>query len=194
MKFIKNVFVFVLLYASSSLFGSAVAQKKTTPTGIAEKKFGSLFAYLGAWPNKENPKHTMSGWLTVRDEQGNKKGEVLIRLDGASFYDPRVSNDFRIRYVGHDDNGCQHDLPKGLYYWAEGPSNGFKGLLQHRVRPSFYNRYSDYAFGLDLGVWNTKGQWCGAIKEFNDLCWDPGRAKYVHPSKEISDILAAACK
>lgn len=165
------------IQAAAAGTGKVTVENLIFPKGMQE-----LFSYSGQQKGKA------AGWLTVNDH-GKEIGKVRVRLDGSSFYNPKVKNDFKITYWGHDGNGCFDDLPKGLYEWGTPVS----GWIKHTVHPApSAGRLYKVPFIRSLAPDDNPMEWFYEIRKKSGkskrIFWDPSKVKHVHPSKEISDI------
>lgn len=169
-----------LLFLFSISFFSAFGMiQKVDPVHIPER-MKSYFTLEGRWEND-----FYCGWLKVPDIG---KREVLIKLVGKSYYNPhKTPKDYRIIYIGHAQHGHKFDLPKGLYYWR---AAGDTKDIPH-VYPTKGNKYENKIFdwtgyyGPQLNK-TCPSKWITSSEPH--ICWDPQKAKYVHPSQEIAEL------
>ncbi len=177
-------------YAVCMLLFSNGANAAKQPSLNMPDGFGKLFQFDGTWSGRTSgtivgTKGNAAGWLTVHDENGKKLGEVLVHLSGRSFYDPAIAHDYTVRYVAWDLSGVQENLPRGLYAWRGAVHNGTSSIS---VRPAADHKYHQFKYCKDSG---EPGWYSGKHRTH---FWDPKKATHVHPSREISDILAKLAK
>lgn len=163
--------LYIACLASGSII--AMATKKTTAVHIP----APMQKYFHQTPDWDGYDNKASGWLKIPGQ-----GSVYIKLLGKNYYDPNNKpKDYKISYVGFDDNGFKHQaLPKGLYYWQEPGSN--PDLVIGAVKPAADNKHAGKSFFYETGTTWTE--------PFGNppITWDVSKIADPHPTKEIAEL------